>query len=550
MDQDSKYFKSLLIWTLVLFMLASILGIFILFQPHDDRFQYYIRQVDNYIEAKRFTEIPPLLVRATRYADKREQWFSIFKRSYQVCRNLKDYRSFNNLLDISRKFIHGGPEHDALYTASLLWTDQYEKASASLYSISQPGYETLVAESLLSYEVYRNYELGEQHPIEFIKDKISFQEDPDFFHIIGTLSDNETLLYNAVLLYMESGQFDVAEQILGQLSSTRIPPLRMGVVYYDLGQITRALEYYKAQDVVDEIKENQRFSLKQQIGDMQYMLGREGEALKSYEAGLALHRAGSWKLYRNIARLYFEKGYSRKAKIVLEDGLHNFPDQVELLEDYVRFFSRDISMTVKRTLEAYISRFPEDMEAKLLQIRYFPEPMNPTQYQARLWEFFNNSHNNEAVTRFLLWYLSGVEDRKSMKIVLQRYEYEEEKPHWYILYEGILEFLEKDTEKALQKMEEASAIHPSWLYERNKAIFNYSLGHNDIAMIQMGQAVDGLLKEPSLVNANPILSEMYFTMGKLFLEEKDFKSAQEHLENAIACYPENHSARSLLKRIK
>ena len=89
MDQDRKYFKSLLIWTLVLFMIASILGIFILFQPDDDRFQYYLMQVDHFIDTERYSDIPPLLVRASRYADNRAQWFSLFKRSYQACLNIE-----------------------------------------------------------------------------------------------------------------------------------------------------------------------------------------------------------------------------------------------------------------------------------------------------------------------------------------------------------------------------------------------------------------------------------------------------------------------------
>jgi len=531
-------------------MIASILGVFILFQADENRFQFYLDQSDLSVKVERYRDVPDILIRASRYADTKNQWFSLFKRSYISCHALNDYSTFNDLIERSRKFIKAGPEHDALFTASLLWTDQYERAAASLYSIKQPGFETLSAESLLSFEVYRNYSFHDQSPIDFIKEKIGYQEDPDFFRIIGTLADNEVLLYNALLLYMEKGQFQDAENILKGLSLNKISPYRMGIVSYDLGKYKNALEFYQAQDIVDEMKENQRFSMKEQIGDLQYLLGRGDEALASYETGLSLHAEGSWKLYRNIARLYYDRGYSRKAKIILEEGLEAFPNQIELLTDYVLFFAEDYGLIVKKKLEAHISHFPNDMEAKLLKIRYFPDPMNSTQYQAHLWEYFNNGDQDESVARFLLWYLSGLGDSKSLRIVLKRYDYAAEKPHWYLFYEGILFFLEQDIDKALEKMEEASRIFPSWLYERNKSMLNYSLGYLDIAIMQIQSAISDLSKETSMLNGKDLLSDMYVNLGEMYLDQEDFRNASGAFEKSIQFNPDNFNAKSQLNRIK
>ena len=550
MNRDIGKIRQLTILALVLFMIASLLGILILFQSQDDRFQFYLSQADNLLELKRYKDVPEVLLRASRYADTRVQWFSLFKRSYQSSREMDDYAAFQELLVRSRKFIKAGASHDALYTASLLWTGQYEKASASLYAIDKPGYETLTAETLLSYEVYRNYELEDQDPIEFIKDKISSQEDPDFFKIIGILAENDVLLYNAAVLYMETGQTEEASLILNRVSTNRIPPFKIGVIHYALGNFQQALEYYLAQDVVDEMKENQRFSMKQQIGDLYYLLGRVDDSLLSYENALTLHESGSWKLYRNLARLYFSKGYSRKARLLLEKGLKVFPDQIELLSDYVRFFSEEYSLIVKKKLDGYIRRFPSDMEARLLKIHYYPDPMNPTQYQARLWEYFNESGNNEKVTRFLLWYLAGLRDSESIRIILKRYDYGNKKPHWYIFYEAVLLSFQKDTVGALKKMEDAAAIHPSWLYQSNLSMLNETLGKQETARIQLEKAIEGLKAETTLESKGLLLSDMYVRMGDLYLNRKDFKSAAEAYREAVSYNPMNFDAETRLNRIQ
>ncbi len=550
MKEEKGQIRQLTLLGLVLFMIASILGVFILFQPDDDRFGFYLNAVDTYLERETYKDIPDLLIRASRYAENRENWFSLFKRSYLCAFNTNDYIPFYELLNRSRKFLKAGPEHDALYTASLLWTDQYEKAAASLYAVSQEGFESLTAETLLSFEVYRNYSIGDRDPIEFIKEKIAYQEDPDFFEVIGRLSGNEILLYNAVILYLESANTAKAEEIVSTLSSRRISPFRLGVVHYDLMNYEKALEYYQAQDVIDEMKENQRYSMKEQIGDVQFLLGRSDSALHFYEAAVATHDSGSWKLYRNIARLYYAKGYSRKAKLLLEKGLSIFPDQIELLTDYVRLYYRDYSLIVENRLNAFISRYPDDMQARLLKIRYFPDPMNATQYQSRLWEYFNASDNSERITRFLLWYLAGLGDSESMEIVLKRYDYGENKPHWYLFYEGILASLQKNPSEALKKMEEASVLYPSWLYESNKSALNLLLGNHDAALEEIIKAIEMLEKENTLENSQELLSDLYVRLGDMYLDLQDFKAAMDSYSLSIQYNPENFKAKTKLNRIQ
>ena len=550
MSKDIGKIRQLIVLALVLFMIASILGIFILFQPEDDRFQFYIHAADISLQNGSYRDLPDLLLKASRYADTRDQWFSLFKRSYLSARETGDFLSFYELISRSRKFLKAGIEHDALYTASLLWTDQYEKASASLYAINQPGYETLTAETLLSFEVFRNYNIGEKDPITYIKEKIAYQEDPVFFQVIGELSDNEILLYNSAVLFMEAGETEKASVILDSLSTKRIPPYSLGIVYYDLAQYPEALKHYQAQDVVDQIKENQRYSMKEQIGDIYFLLHDREEALLAYEEALQRHESGSWKLYRNIGRLYFRDGYSRKAKLLLEKGLNVFPDQIELLSDYVSYFSRDYSLIVEKRLNDYISRFPGDMQARLLKIRYFPDSLNPTQYQARLWEYFNESENNEKVTRFLLWYLSGLKDADSIEIVLKRYNYGEEKPHWYYFYEGILASLRNDPVGALKKMEEASSIYPSWIYESNKSALNLILENRDASLIQINKAISLLEEEKNLENSDLLLSNLYVRLGDMYLDLKDFQKAVESFTQAVTLDPDNFKAETKLNRIQ
>jgi len=551
-DKVSRDFGKtrLLIVALALFLIGIVLSMLILFMPDEDFFQYYLNQADEYTAAGRSADVHTVLNRAARYADTRQQWFSLFKRSYIICRDADDYHPFNELVEKSRKFIKAGPDHDAVHVASLLWTDQYEKAAATLYSIQQTGYETLIAESLLSYEVFRNYNLKEISPLEFIKDKITFREDPEFFQIIGTLADNEVLMYNAALLYMEEGVIEGIPEILGKLSVNRINPYSLGVLYYDLGFYEEALNNFLAQDVLDEMNKTQRSAMKQQIGDVQFLLGNKKASMDYYEQARELDPGASWKLIRNLARMYYEKGYSRKSRALLDEGMKAFPERKELLMDYVPLFHQDFPVAVRRTLDSYLSRYPEDVDTQLMNMHYFPDQKSPARYQTELWDLFNQDNSSESVTRFLLWYLAGIGDRESMKIVLQRYRPDGETPHWYYFYESVLHLLDLNSDSALASMEAGAAIRPGWVYELDMGLIKKSMDLDNEVMAHLEKAAELLKVDHTVMNRSVYLSRIYLEMGDMLLERKEFERAAQALDTALGFDPGNTRAQTLVNRIQ
>ncbi|MDA3957661.1 tetratricopeptide repeat protein, partial [Oceanispirochaeta sp.] len=436
--EEKGYRRRLITNAVLLFFLGSALSLTLLFLPSDDYFQFYLNQSDKYFSQKDYPDMEGALKKAARHAKSRDQWFSIFKRSYLASVDQDNFEFFNSIINNSRKFLKGGADHEALNTASLLWVHQYEKAAASLYTIQSDKYKTLIAESLLSYDVYRNYDLQDMTPLEFIKDKIQYQEDPVFFETVGIKSDNPDLLYNAALLSMESGDFDRAASLLQRLPGNKINPYRLAVLHYDLKQYDEAFEAFNAQAILDDIKGNQRFTIHQQIADLLYMSGKKAESLKEYQKALELNPAGSWKNYRNIARVYLDSGYSRRARIVLMEGMTLFQNNIDLLKDSVVFYYKDYPVEVKKDLDEYVKRFSELTEAQLMKIRYFPEQKSSVQYQAQIWNLFNKDDSSDEVTRFLLWYLSGVGDLDSMEIVLERYKKGDENPFWYFFYQSVI----------------------------------------------------------------------------------------------------------------
>ncbi|MDC7232391.1 MAG: hypothetical protein PQJ58_04110, partial [Spirochaetales bacterium] len=335
---EDRYKRRLIINAGVLFLLGILIALFLLFVPSEDYFQYYLNQSDKYLSLERYKDMEEQLNRASRHAKTREQWFSLFKRAYRSGSAQDDYTYFQSLVERSRRFLKGGADHEALNTAGLLWTGQYEKAAASLYSIQSDKYSSLIAESLLSYDVFRNYDLQDLTPLEFIKEKIRYQEDPEFFHSVGMKADNPVLLYNAALLSLEAGDYDRAASIAVNLPGNRISPYHRAILFYDLGYMDQAYDAFKAQSVIDDMNNTQRFSVHQQLADIAYEKGNSEEALVHYGRALMTDAYGSLKNFRNMARIYIDKGYSNKARAVLKEGMQVFPDSIELLEDFIVYY--------------------------------------------------------------------------------------------------------------------------------------------------------------------------------------------------------------------
>ncbi|MBF9015066.1 MULTISPECIES: hypothetical protein [unclassified Oceanispirochaeta] len=548
---EDRYKRRLIVNAGVLFLLGIVISLFLLFFPSDDYFQFYLNQSDKFLSQSKYSDMEEQLDRAARHAKSREQWFSLFKRAYQASLSQDDFGYYQSIVERSRRFVKGGADHEALNTAGLLWTGQYEKAAASLYTIQSDKYSSLIAESLLSYDVFRNYDLQEMSPLEFIKEKIQFQEDPEFFHSVGTRADNPILLYNAALLSLEAGDYDRAASIAEGIPGNRISPYHRGILYYDLGYIDQAYDAFKAQSVLDDINNTQRYAVHQQLADLAHERGDKQEALQHYGKAMMIKANGSWKNFRNMARIYLDDGYSNKARAVLREGIQVFPDSIELLEDYVLYYHMDYPVEVRKELESFIKVYPRLTEAHLLKIRYFPEQKSAVQYQAEIWDLFNQDESNDVVTRFLLWYLSGVGDLEGMIIVLERYKSpDEELPYWHHFYQSVIALTKFDLETAVKEMDIAYSAKEDWLFTYNKAVLATVKGDKESAAELLKQASDDLSTENTIFGRDVYLSGIYYERALLLAEEEEFEQAIALLEDAIRLDENNIRAGTVLNRIK
>ncbi|MDC7241342.1 MAG: hypothetical protein PQJ50_13380 [Spirochaetales bacterium] len=549
-QEDHRYKRRLITNAAVLFLLGALISLYLLFSPAEDYFQFYLDQSDKFLIQERYSDMEEQLLKASRHAKTRQQWFSLFKRSYMSAEAREDYSDFQGLVERSRRFLKGGADHEAINTAALLWTGQYEKASASLYSIQNEKYSSLIAETLLSYDVFRNYDLEGMTPLAFIKEKIRYQEDPDFFYSIGTKADNPVLLYNAALLSMEAGNTDLAGAIASGLPVNRISPYHLAVLFYDLGFYDRAFDSFTAQSLLDEMNSNQRFSVHQQIADIAFARGDQREALNQYAKAMTISPSGSWKNFRNMARIYFDQGYSNKARAVLREGIGIFPDSLPLLKDYVIYYHKDYPVEVRSELDAFMRTHPDLTEARLINMRYFPHQMSAVVYQAELWDLFNSDESNEAVTRFLLWYLSGINDADGMRIVLQRFKSGEEKPFWYHFYQSVIALNERDIDRAVKEIEICYSLKKDWIFSYNRAVLAQLKGNDTLALTYLEQASNELELRLNLFGREGYLSRISYERALILVEREDFDAAVSLLERAVALDGTNVRAAAVLNRIK
>ncbi len=501
------------------------------------------------LKHKNYPLLKKLLDKASRHAETRMNWYSLFKRSYLAGQQQGDYRDFQDLVSRSCRFYKGGADLEAINIAALLWTDQYEKAAASLYAIQNERYETLVAETLISWDVFRKYDLDGKAPLDFVKEKITYKEDPEFFESIGEKSGNPALLYNAALLSMRAGDFDRCASIIPELPASRIDPYRQGILHYDLGDFEAALNAFEAQLLLDEVKGNQRPSIYQLCGDLLH-LSNPDKALAYYSKAIQLDGWGQWKNYRNISRILMDEGRSRQARDVLRAGMELYSDNMELLTDYTMCFGTDEPLDTKERLKAYMASHPEQTTPQLLMIRYFPQKGSTVQYQSRLWELFNQDPFNADVSRFLLWYLAGVEDLESMKIVMERYGKSGFSPFWYDFYKAFMALKKNRIQEALGSMKEAYRKCPQWYMAHNLAILQRITGNWPAAESLLEEAASDLLKQDRVKNPNTFLSRIFYEQAVLFLEDDNYEKASAALEKAILQDSQNLRAVTLLNRIQ
>ncbi len=90
------------------------------------------------------------------------------------------------------------------------------------------------------------------------------------------------------------------------------------------------------------MKGNQRASIYQICGDILQKASHKNKALAYYRKAIELDGRGQWKNYRNISRILFDEGRSRKAGNILRAGMELYPDNLELLTDYTAFFTLEI----------------------------------------------------------------------------------------------------------------------------------------------------------------------------------------------------------------
>ncbi|MDC7232495.1 MAG: hypothetical protein PQJ58_04650, partial [Spirochaetales bacterium] len=211
----------------------------------------------------------------------------------------------------------------------------------------------------------------------------------------------------------------------------------------------------------------------------------------------------------------------------------------------------DYPVETRKELETFIKRHPRKTEARLLKIRYFPEQKGAVQYQAEIWDLFNADVSNEQVTRFLLWYLSGVGDTDSMRIVLERYQGdEEEPPYWHHFYQSVIALNAFDLETAAREMDMAYAAGDSWLFSYNKAVLAVVRGDVLTAENLLEEAADQLQEKTTIFGKNSYLSRILYERALLLVEREEFEAAVSLLEKAVELDGMNIRAGTVLNRIK
>ncbi len=535
---------------LTLFILGSLLAMSLILFPRDDHFQIYLSQLDLAIEKGKLEEVEKLFNKTSSYAKWPRQWRSLLKRAYLLGRDSGDYGFY---LAMARKALekYGGKgDFNAIYTSALLWNGNYRGAADTLDKIPHPQYKSLVAEAFLSFRIWEEYSLGDYSPLEFIKEKIQFKEEPGFFGTVGSLTGNPAISYNGALLYMEEGNRQKAKEILLSLDKSRLSPYKLAVPYYDLGLYPEARNAFQAQVYLNEISDTPSHLVYLYLANLEHMAGEKAAALLSYTKALEADPRGNWKTYQSLARLYLDVGYSRRSRETFLAGMENFPNEFALLEDYVSFFNQEEPIEAQRMLVKYEEEHPGDNNAQLLRMRVYSGDTSLQERQRILWELFNEDSSNPKVTRTLLWYLGGIDDLEGMEIVLERNLRNGPLQDWHHFYYAIIQMKREEFNLARISTQKAYELRPSWINSHNYAMMEWAVQNWDFALELLEEAYRTLEGRAILRDKGIYLSQILYKKARILEEQGRIEEASEALVLSLEKDPENIQAGSLYRRLK
>jgi predicted Zn-dependent protease len=413
--------------------------------------------------------------------------------------------------------------------------------------------------------------------------------DPLLFEAVGTEEQENKLLLDAALLWMERGEvqkaYTLARDHLAEMSFDE----PAAAICYEAGDLEGARTRLNA--LLGRNK--QRVDLLLFIGDTWLLEGNYTEAKLYYQLLIANIPKLASHPYLNLAWILQHEGRQVEALQILEQGLVLFPREGMLVCETAKLkILAGAEDEAANLLQVYLKQEPDNTEAWFILLALESKRLKPEYFQARLWELFERYPYNDNLCEYLVWHLLKTKDYQKAGMALDIFskaslagrmhaagsadkpqpagaapvatvtgtrtlanKEQEQQPlqlAWYLHLSGLLYALQGHYAEALEPISRSLTIKEEVHVRYNRAILHKFLKDYTKAKADVEQALaDFQLIAPQDEQQQKIfLARVHTLRGELLLNENSYANARDALLYALECDPANANAKFLLNKLE
>lgn len=506
--------------------------------------------------------------------------YKLIKRSIEISELSGD---FNIFLRVSKRAVSkysGNEDLQAYYVMALLKTGEYEVAYdvANKFLLSDE-FKPLLAQAVLYYNSREN----NRSIISYLDN----QREPSFYEYLAVALEDDSLLINSALLWAKSGDIEKAYNLLKDIQTQEIQEA-IALLAYDSGRESEALQRLLELPSSDSIKYYNQLL----IADLFYTKENWSRSKYYYESALKIDNTNPYA-YINISSIYKMHSKYKKASLTLNSGIDVFKHMVNdinmeivnlkddfnnekdrikkdltnrLLDKKIRelndlkksyrelvllFYSinrKNRSNEAIRVLQEFRLLFPEDVKIELLLMKSLDNVTSPDIFEAKLWKLLNSDNDNKDVAEYLVWYFLGLENYDNVNLIIERSNNIHPDNSWTNYYEGIIEAIHGDYERAIKLMDNPNISIPLWEVLYNRGVVEMAMVNYPEALTLFNKSYISLNSYNLIDDIDIYRSQIKTKIAEVLINLDDIDEAIRVLNHAIELDPNNYRS-DLLKSV-
>lgn len=527
------YRKKIIIFVLAIIIIIS--GSFYIFKylkntSLEKNFNNNISEIDLLIDSGYFSQADKMIFIAGKSAFTPLHYKRLLKRN--LC-----LQGSVNLENVSQSAYHKYPEDELILSAYiyvLLNNGKIEDAASILLNQDKQ----IVQDSLFIEANIKNKSYNETSNLLYqgISEKNSL-----LYRKLYKLTNNRKFLLDAVLVHLETGNIQSADNILEEIVSDNLEYQKLQFfIKYDSGKFDSALEILDLFDCGFSIQEIQLFRIDIQIRQEKYR-----EAQIAISEFLDIYPRFSWIPYYNHIWLNLVST-NFKSKEIIDRSLKIYPENrklVLIILDY--YLENNMDQDAIDILEKYINNNQSDDELEII-LKELKGNKNPEYTVNIVRNLVNQNPENISASRYLAWNIFVNEDILHLKHFLDQMQKEGD-AGWINFFGALISIKNRDYKLAMDEFKVSYDLKNQWETLYNLAVLSeYTNNYQDA--IEYYQNAENILSDN---NENMITKSVIRTALALLLYEiQDYEHSYREVRNALDLDIYNLRANLLLKKLE